>query len=61
MHLVALFLACIFSGFTLTKLPNVSFLSGLGNLFDIIGVLAMIIFSLTLLYMGVKALFKELK
>jgi hypothetical protein len=59
MNLVALFLAAILSGFTLTRLPEVSFLSSLTSLFDLIGVLAMIVFSLALIYMGVKALIKK--
>ncbi|HYK73273.1 MAG TPA: hypothetical protein VEV44_09155 [Pseudoneobacillus sp.] len=59
MNLVALFLACILAGYALTALPAVSFLAGLGSLFTIIGVLAMIVFSLALLYKGVKALIKK--
>lgn len=59
MNLVALYLACILAGFTLTKLPEPSFLSSLDSLFDIIGVLSMAIYSLMLIYMGVKALLKK--
>jgi hypothetical protein len=59
MNLVALYLACIIAGFTLTRLPNIPFLASLGNLFDIIGVLTMLVFSLVLIYMGVKALIKK--
>jgi hypothetical protein len=59
MNLVALYLACIIAGFTLTRLPNLPFLASLGNLFDIIGVLTMLVFSLVLIYMGVKALIKK--
>jgi hypothetical protein len=60
MNLVTLFLACILAGFALTKLPsNLSFLSDLGNLFNIIGALSMIVFSFALLYQGVKGLIKK--
>jgi hypothetical protein len=59
MNLVALYLACIFAGFTLTRLPKLSFLSSLGSLFDLIGILTMLVFSLALIYMGVKALLKK--
>jgi hypothetical protein len=60
MNLVTLFLACILAGFALTNLPsNLSFLSDLGNLFNIIGALSMIVFSFALLYQGVKGLIKK--
>lgn len=59
MNLVALYLACIIAGFTLTRLPEISFLSSLGSLFDLIGVLTMLVFSLALIYTGVKALIKK--
>lgn len=58
MNIVALYLACILAGFTLTKV-NIPFLSSLGNLFDIIGYLSMLVFSLVLIYMGVKSLLKR--
>jgi hypothetical protein len=59
MNLVALYLAAIIAGFTLTRLPEIPFLSSLGSLFDIIGVLSMLVFSLVLIYMGVKTLIKK--
>jgi hypothetical protein len=59
MNLVALYLACIFAGFTLTKLPAIPFVPSLGDLFDIIGIFTMLVFSLALIYMGVKALIKK--
>ncbi|WP_179292596.1 hypothetical protein [Bacillus sp. 7884-1] len=58
MELIFLFLASILSGFALMSFEPVSFLSFLGPLFDIVGALAIIIFSLALLFKGVKSLFK---
>ena len=57
MELILLFLAAILSGFVLMSVELVSFLSFLGPIFDIVGSLAMIIFSLALLYKGLMALF----
>jgi hypothetical protein len=59
MNLVALYLACIIAGFTLTRLPEIPFLSSLGSFFDIVGILTMLVFSLVLIYTGVKALIKK--
>jgi hypothetical protein len=59
MNIVALYLACIIAGFTLTRLPEIPFLSSLGSLFDIVGILTMLVFSLVLIYKGVKALIKK--
>ena len=50
MELIFLFLAAILSGFVLMSVELVSFLGFLGPIFDIVGSLAMIIFSLALLY-----------
>lgn len=58
MELIFLFLASILSGFALMSLEPVSFLSFLGPILDIVGALAIIIFSLALLFKGVKSLFK---
>jgi hypothetical protein len=59
MNIVALYLACIIAGFTLTRLPEIPFLSSLGSLFDIVGILTMLVFSLVLIYKGVKSLIKK--
>jgi hypothetical protein len=59
MHLIALYVAAILAGFTLTQLPGLSFLSSLTSLFNMIGVLTMIVFSLVLIYMALKALIKK--
>ncbi|WP_442593967.1 hypothetical protein [Neobacillus sp. D3-1R] len=59
MYLVVLYLASIVAGYALSKLPSVDFLSGLGNIFNAISALSMIVFSLAILYMGVKALIKK--
>ncbi|PLR78533.1 hypothetical protein CU633_04705 [Bacillus sp. V3-13] len=53
---VLLFLAGILAGFALLKVPAVSFLTGLLPLFNIIGALAIIVFSLALLYLGLRTL-----
>ncbi|MGG5254205.1 hypothetical protein ACQYAD_11985 [Neobacillus sp. SM06] len=57
--LVFLFLAAIFAGFSLLKLPAVSFVPDLQPFFQIVGVLAIIIFSFVILYMALKALFNK--
>ena len=58
MELILLFFASILSGFALMSVEPVSFLSFLGPIFDIVGALAVIIFSLVLIFKGVKSLFK---
>ena len=57
MELILLFLAAILSGFVLMSVELVSYLSFLTPIFDIVGSLAMIIFSLALIYKGLKTLF----
>ncbi|MEH7492876.1 hypothetical protein [Neobacillus niacini] len=57
MELIFLFLAAILSGFVLMSVEMVSYLSFLGPIFDIVGSLAMIIFSLAFIYKALKALF----
>jgi hypothetical protein len=57
MELILLFLAAILSGFVLMSAELVSYLSFLTPIFDIVGSLAMIIFSLALIYKGLKTLF----
>ncbi|MDE3838706.1 hypothetical protein C0966_04805 [Bacillus methanolicus] len=54
--IVWIYLASILAGYTLLNLPATSFLSGLTPFFDIVGVVAMIVFSFALLYTGVKEL-----
>lgn len=57
---IFLFLAAILSGFALIKVPLAdSFLDGISPVTDVIGILAVIIFSLVLLYKGVKGLFSK--
>ncbi|MFZ3578344.1 hypothetical protein [Virgibacillus sp. DJP39] len=56
-HLVLLYLACILAGFALTNIPTTALITAsIANFFVIIGGVAMIVFSLVLLYLGVKAL-----
>lgn len=57
--IVFLFLAAIFAGFALVHLPVVALLAGLTPIFNLIGVLAIIIFSIALLVLALKALFKR--
>lgn len=56
---ILLFLASILAGFALMNMEAVSFLSSFESLFDIVGALAIIVFSFVLLFMGVKSLFKS--
>lgn len=58
--LAILFLVSILAGYALVHLPAVSFLAGLTPFFDIVGALAMLVFALAILYLGVKALFKRM-
>jgi hypothetical protein len=55
-----LYLASILAGFALLNVPEVSFLSALTPVFDFVGALGMIVFSLALLYSGVKGLFGKM-
>ncbi|GHH98591.1 hypothetical protein [Neobacillus kokaensis] len=55
-----LFLACILAGFALVKMPTISFLASLSSLFNVVGALAILVFSAATLYLGVKGLFKKL-
>lgn len=57
MELIFLFLASILSGYVLMSVEMVSFLSFLNPIFDIVGSLAMAVFSLALLFKGLKSLF----
>jgi hypothetical protein len=48
------------AGFGLTNIPEVGFIStGIAEFFSVVGALAMIVFGLALLYLGVKAFFNE--
>ncbi|WP_164670789.1 hypothetical protein [Virgibacillus doumboii] len=56
-HSVALYLACILAGFALANIPTSSVITaGIATFFQIIGGLAVIVFSLAILYLGVKSL-----
>ncbi|MDP4169647.1 MAG: hypothetical protein Q8906_03480 [Bacillota bacterium] len=54
-----LYLACLLAGFALVNLPAISFLVGLTGFFNIVGVVAIIVFSFALLYLGLKALINK--
>jgi hypothetical protein len=54
---VFLFLAAIFSGFALIRVPLAdSFLESVSPITDIIGILTVLVFSLLLIYKGVRGL-----
>jgi hypothetical protein len=57
---IFLFLATILSGFALIRVPlDDTFLESVSPVTDIIGILTVIVFSLVLLYKGVKGLFSK--
>ncbi|MEH6956205.1 hypothetical protein [Neobacillus drentensis] len=57
---IFLFLATILSGFALIRVPlDDSFLESISPVTDIIGILTILIFSLVLIYKGVKSLFTK--
>ncbi|WML26911.1 hypothetical protein [Neobacillus sp. OS1-33] len=57
---IFLFLATILSGFALIRVPLAdSFLDSISPVTDIIGILTILIFSLVLIYKGVKSLFTK--
>ena len=56
-HHVWLYVACVLAGFALVNLPTSAFITaGVASFFAIIGAIAIIVFSLVLLYFGVRAL-----
>lgn len=57
-QLAYLYLACILAGFGLTNIPEVGFITpAITDFLAVVGALAMVVFALALLYLGVKALF----
>ena len=55
---ILLMLASIFAGFALVNVPlSGTFIAGLEPISNIIGILAIVIFSLALIYKGLMALF----
>ncbi|WP_160725105.1 hypothetical protein [Bacillus sp. USDA818B3_A] len=57
---IFLYLATILSGFALIKVPLAgSFLESVSPVTDILGILTILIFSLVLIYKGVKSLFQK--
>ncbi|WP_129729162.1 MULTISPECIES: hypothetical protein [Bacillaceae] len=57
---IFLFLATILSGFALIKVPLAnSFLESVSIVTDTLGILTVIIFSLVLIYKGVRSLFNK--
>lgn len=58
MHpLALLYLACVLAGFALVNLPTTAIITvGIASFFHTVGAFAIIIFSLALLWLGIKAL-----
>ncbi|MBT2757923.1 hypothetical protein J7E71_18785 [Mesobacillus foraminis] len=57
---IFLFLATILSGFALIKVPLAdSFLESVSPITDVIGILTILVFSLVLIYKGVRSLFSK--
>ncbi|OAS86056.1 MULTISPECIES: hypothetical protein [Metabacillus] len=57
---IFLFLATILSGFALIKVNlEETFLSALAPYFNILGILTVLVFSLVLIYKGVRSLFSK--
>ncbi|KAB2337688.1 hypothetical protein F7731_08835 [Cytobacillus depressus] len=55
--LVILYLACVLAGIALIKVPvSAVITAGIASFFSIVGGIAIIVFSLALLYLGIKAL-----
>jgi hypothetical protein len=54
---IFLFLASILAGYALIEVELPGFLAGLSPITDVIGVLAVLVFSLILIYKGVRYLF----
>jgi hypothetical protein len=54
---VLLFLACVLAGFALIKLPLAgSFLASIAPITSVIGILAILVFSLVIIFKGIIAL-----
>ncbi|MED3573258.1 hypothetical protein [Cytobacillus praedii] len=58
--LIFLYLASILSGFALINVPTSAIITpGIANFFDIVGGIAIVVFSFVLLYHGIKSLIKK--
>lgn len=56
-ELALIYLATILAGFALANLPEVSFLTGaLVSFFGIVGALVILVFSLAMLWLGIRSL-----
>lgn len=54
---VLLYLACVLAGFALANVPTSSVITaGIATFFQIIGGIAVIVFSVAILYLGIKTL-----
>ncbi|MFE8695016.1 hypothetical protein ACFYKT_01440 [Cytobacillus sp. FJAT-53684] len=52
-----LYVACMLAGFALINIPTSALITaGVASFFDIVGGIAVIVFAIALLYLGVKAL-----
>ncbi|WP_264739081.1 hypothetical protein [Cytobacillus firmus] len=56
-QLALLYLACMLAGYGMTMIPvSAVITSGIASFFSIVGGLAMIVFGLAILYLGVKSM-----
>lgn len=54
------YLACVLAGFGLANLPSSTVITPeIANFFEIIGGIAIVVFSIMILYLGVKSLFEK--
>jgi hypothetical protein len=58
-RIIFLFLASILAGFALLNVPLTGFFAPFNPVVDLIGILAILIFSLFIIYYGLKALVKK--
>jgi len=61
MYQLALFyLACVLAGFGLANLPSSTIITPeIANFFEVIGGIAIVVFSVAILYLGIKTLFQK--
>lgn len=56
-YLALLYLACVLAGFALASIPTSSVITaGIASFFQIVGGVAIIVFAVAILYLGVKSL-----
>ncbi|GGB42753.1 hypothetical protein F3157_22250 [Virgibacillus dakarensis] len=59
-QLALLYLACVLAGYGLANIPTSALITPeIANFFAAVGGIAMVVFALAVLYLGVKALFQK--